>query len=204
VRDILVNKLKIKKLILGYNHQFGRNREGTFQKVKSLASIYGFEVERISAQDINKVEISSTKIRRALAMGDIKTANKYLGYEYTISGTVVRGKGLGKEFGYPTANVQVKDPYKLIPAHGIYAVCAQLGNLRYNGMMSIGVNPSISDDNKTTIEVNIFDFDKEIYGETLSILFKQKIRDEKKFESIALLKKAIASDKEKVLQLIAE
>ena len=203
VRDILVNKLKVKKLIIGYNHQFGRNREGTFQKLKALAPIYKFELERIPAQDINKVEISSTKIRKALNSGDIKTANKYLGYEYSLTGTVVKGKGLGKDFGYPTANIQIHDKFKLIPVDGIYAVAVQVKNTMYNGMMSIGVNPSISDNNKKTIEVNIFDFEQDIYTENIRVFFKQKIRDEKKFNSIDLLKKAIASDKEKVLKILS-
>lgn len=203
VRDILVSKLKVKKLIIGYNHQFGRNREGTFQKLKALAPVYSFELERIPAQDINKVEISSTKIRKALNSGDIKIANKYLGYEYSISGTVVKGKGLGKGFGYPTANIRINDKLKLIPADGIYAVGARVKNNVYNGMMSIGVNPSISNDNKKTIEVNIFDFDQDIYDENIRVFFKQKIRDEKKFSSMDLLKKAIAADKEKVLKILS-
>ena len=122
VRDILVNKLKVKKLIIGYNHHFGRNREGSFEQLKKLAPVYGFELEKISAQDIDEVEISSTKIRKALEEGDIKTANKFLGYEYSIKGKVVKGKGLGKGLGYPTANIQMEDKYKLIPADGIYAV----------------------------------------------------------------------------------
>ena len=203
VRDILVNKLKVKKLIIGYNHQFGRNREGTFQKLKALAPIYKFELERIPAQLLNKVEISSTKIRKALEAGDAKTANKYLGYEYSINGKVVKGKGLGKELGYPTANVQVNDKYKLIPADGIYVVTAEYQNKIYNGMMSIGFNPTISRDNKKTIEVNLFDFNKDIYGEDIRIFFKQKIRDEKKFENLDALKKQIDADKEKSLKILA-
>jgi len=126
VRDILVNKLKTKKLIIGYNHHFGRNREGSFQQLKKLATVYSFELEKIAAQDINKVEISSTKIRKALAGGDIKTANKFLGYEYSIKGKVVKGKGLGKELGYPTANIQIDDKHKLIPSDGIYAVTTEV------------------------------------------------------------------------------
>ena len=203
VRDILVNKLRVKKLIIGYNHHFGRNREGSFEQLNKLAPLYGFEMEKIAAQDINKVEISSTKIRKALDAGDIKTANKFLGYDYGITGEVVKGKGLGKELGYPTANIQVADKYKLIPANGIYAVTAEIDKKMYKGMMSIGVNPTISENEVKTIEVNIFDFNKDIYGENICIYFKQKLRDEIKFDGLESLKKAIAADREKSLQILA-
>lgn len=203
VRDILVNKLKTKKLIIGYNHHFGRNREGTFQKLKALAPIYKFELERIPAQDINKIEISSTKIRKALQGGDIKTANKFLGYEYSIKGKIVKGKGLGKELGYPTANMQINDKHKQIPADGIYAVTVEQENKMYNGMMSIGFNPTVNGGDKKSMEVNIFDFDKEIYGENIRVFFKQKLRDEKKFENMEALKKAIDGDKEKSLKILS-
>jgi riboflavin kinase/FMN adenylyltransferase len=201
VRDILVNRLKVRKLIIGYNHHFGRNREGTFQKLKSLAPIYKFELERISAQDINKIDISSTKIRKALNSGDIKTANKFLGYEYSIKGKVVKGKGLGKKIGYPTANVHVEDRKKLIPAHGIYAVTAEFENKMHKGMLYIGSNPTTSGESRT-IEVNIFDFNKDIYGENIRIFLKEKIRDEKKFENMKALKKAIDNDREKSLKIL--
>lgn len=203
VRDILVNKLKVKKLIIGYNHHFGRNREGSFPQLKKLAPVYNFELERIPAQDVNKVEISSTKIRKALDAGDIKTANKFLGYTYSIKGKVVKGKGLGKELGYPTANIQPEDKYKLIPANGIYAVTAEVENKMYNGMMSIGVNPTIGPNGPKTTEVNIFDFNKDIYGENIRIFLKQKLRDEKKFDSLEALKKAIDGDKEKTLKILS-
>lgn len=202
VRDILVNKFKVKKLFIGYNHHFGRNREGSFEELKKLAPIYGFGLEKISAHDIDEVEISSTKIRKALESGDIQTANKFLGYAYSIKGKVVRGKGLGKGLGYPTANIQVEDKYKLIPAHGIYAVTVNVGKQIHNGMMSIGVNPTISANGSTTIEVNIFDFEKDIYDENIRIFFKQKIRDEKKFVSLEALVKAIDEDKEKSLKIL--
>ena len=201
VRDILVNKLKIKKLIIGFNHHFGRNREGSFDELKKLAPVYGFKLEKIAAQDINKVEISSTKIRKALESGDIKTANKFLGYTYSIKGKVVKGKGLGKGLGYPTANIDIDDMRKLIPADGIYAVTIEFENKMFNGMLNIGFNPTVSGE-KRTIEVNIFDFQKDIYGESLRIFFKQKIRDEKKFENLEALKKAIKGDKENSLKIL--
>lgn len=203
VRDILVNKLKIKKLIIGYNHHFGRNREGSFKELKKLAPTYGFELEKIAAQDINKIEISSTKIRKALDAGDIKTANKFLGYDYSLSGTVVKGKGLGKGLGYPTANVQIENKYKLVPANGIYAVTVRYGEKEYKGMMSIGFNPTVSANGAKTIEVNIFDFEKDIYGENIRIFFKQRLRDEKKFANMEELKRAIDGDKEKTVKILA-
>jgi len=202
VRDILVNKIKVKKLIIGYNHFFGRNREGTFQKLQELTPVYNFELEQIPAQVLNKVEISSTKIRKALFAGDIKTANKFLNYDYSVSGRVVKGKGLGKEFGFPTANIQPDDKLKLIPADGVYAVNVFAEGKLYKGMMNIGNNPTVNG-KKKTIEVNIFDFEKDIYNENIRIFFKQKIRDEKKFENIDALKKAIASDKEKSVKILS-
>lgn len=202
VRDILVTRLKVKKLIIGYNHHFGRNREGTFEELKKLAPVYGFELEKIPAQDINKVEISSTKIRKALDAGDVRTANKFLGYDYGMTGKVVRGKGLGKGLGYPTANIQIENKYKLIPANGVYAVMVNYNEKQYKGMMNIGVNPTVTANGPKTIEVNIFDFDKEIYDEKIRIFFKEKLRDEKKFSSMEELKKAIDGDKEKTLKIL--
>lgn len=203
VRDILVNKLRVKKLIIGYNHHFGRNREGSFEQLKKLAPTYGFELEKIPAQDVNKIEISSTKIRKALDVGDIKMANKFLGYDYNLSGTVVKGKGLGKGLGYPTANVQIDNKYKLVPANGVYAVTVHVAGKEYNGMMNIGVNPTVSANGPKTIEVNIFNFEKDIYGENIRIFFKQRLRDEKKFASMEELKKAIDGDKEKTLKILS-
>ena len=202
VRDILVNKIKVKKLIIGYNHHFGRNREGSFQQLKKLAPVYGFELEKIPAQVVNKIEISSTKIRKALESGDIKTANKFLGYEYSVKGKVIKGKGLGKQLGYPTANIHIEEKQKLIPADGIYAVTLQYEQKMYSGMMSIGFNPTVNGDKKT-IEVNIFDFEKDIYGENIRIFFRQKLRDEKKFDSLEALKKAIDKDKENSLKILS-
>lgn len=201
VRDILVNKLKVKKLVIGFNHQFGRNREGTFQKLKSLSAVYGFELERIPAKTLNKAEISSTKIRKALNVGDVATANKYLGYEYEISGKVIKGKGLGKGLGFPTANIQIEDKNKLIPAKGVYAVRAETEGKMYGGMLNIGTNPTVGGQT-LSIEVNIFGFDKDIYGEQIRILFVQRIRDEKKFDGLEALTKAIAGDKEKAMKIL--
>ena len=193
IRDILINKIGTKKLVIGYNHHFGRNREGSFEHLKEYGPVYGFEVEEIPAKDIDNIEVSSTKIRKALQQGDIKTANTFLGYEYCITGRVVKGKQLGRELGYPTANLVIDDRYKLIPADGIYVVKVKLGGAEKNGMMSIGLNPTVNGGSRT-IEVNIFEFDKEIYGEELTVNFIEKIRDEKKFENLEQLKDQLAQD----------
>lgn len=203
IRDILVNKIGTKKLVIGYNHHFGRNREGSFKHMKEYGPIYGFEVEEIPAQDIDNIEVSSTKIRKALQIGDITTANTFLGYRYTLTGSVVKGKQLGRALGYPTANLVVADKYKLIPANGIYVVEVIYKNKIYKGMMSIGLNPTVNGTERT-IEVNILDFDKEIYGAELTVYFVEKIRDEVRFDNIDLLKQQIDKDKQITLKTFAK
>jgi riboflavin kinase/FMN adenylyltransferase len=203
VRNILVNKIKTKKLVIGYNHHFGRNREGSFEHLKQYAPVYGFKVKEIPAVDIDNMEISSTKIRNALKKGDIGTANGCLGYEYSIEGLVVEGKKIGRTLGYPTANISIQDKYKLIPADGIYAVTVNYGNEKYKGMLSIGMNPTVNG-SKRTIEVNIFDFQKEIYGDPLRINFCKKIRNEVKFNNLEELKKRMDLDKEETIKILAQ
>jgi riboflavin kinase / FMN adenylyltransferase len=200
VRNILVNKLKTKKLVIGYNHQFGRNREGSFEHLKEFAPVYGFEVEEIPAQDVDHVSVSSTKIRKALSEGDIQTANLYLGHKYSIRGTVVKGRCLGREMGYPTANLVIEESYKLIPGLGVYAVDVHYNDKFYKGMLSIGTNPTVGN-NSVSIEVNIFDFNQDIYGEKLIIDFKEKMREEVKFENLDQLKSQLNLDKEKALNI---
>ncbi len=198
IRNILVNKIKTKKLVIGYNHHFGRNREGSFNHLKEYGPLYGFDVEEISAQDIDQVEISSTKIRNALQTGDITTATKYLGHQYTLSGKVVGGKKLGKTIGYPTANISVEDKFKLIPTDGVYAVKVKHNGTTYNGMLNIGNNPTV-DGKCRSVEVNIFNFDNDIYGDELTIYFIEHLRTEVKFANLDELKKQLAADKEKAL-----
>ena len=198
VRNILVNKIKTKRLVIGYNHHFGRNREGSFEHLKEYGPVYGFDVEEIPAEDIDSIELSSTKIRKALQTGDIKTANAYLGHTYTVSGKVVEGLKLGRTLGYPTANIVVDDVYKLIPADGIYAVKIKHNEHHYNGMLSIGNNPTVKGKGRS-IEVNIFEFDKTIYGDTVTICFVERLRDEIKFNSLDELKEQLAKDKNSTL-----
>lgn len=200
VRNILVNKIKTKRLVIGFNHHFGRNREGTFEHLKEYGPLYGFDVEEIPAKDIEHIEISSTKIRAALKIGDVKTATAFLGHCYTLSGKVVEGLKLGRTIGYPTANIVIEDKYKLIPADGIYAVKIKHDGVLYGGMLNIGNNPTVEGKGRS-IEVNIFDFDKDIYGQKVTIYLVERLRDEEKFPGLEALKEQLMKDKENSLRI---
>jgi len=205
IRDLLVNKLQIKKLVIGYDHHFGRNREGTLEHLLECGPIYGFDVEEIPAADIDHVNVSSTKIRHALLKGDIATAQAYLGHDYLLTGEVVAGDGRGKKIGFPTANLQIDDSLKLIPADGVYAINAVLKGESYQGMMNIGVRPTISespDSEDKKIEIHLFDFDQDIYGQLLTVKFVERIRDERKFSSVEALAEQLAKDKESALAIL--
>jgi riboflavin kinase/FMN adenylyltransferase len=197
VRDILVNKIGTVKLVIGYDHQFGRNREGSFEHLKEFGPIYGFDVEEISAKDIEDVAISSTKIRNFLLNeGDVKNASIFLGSNYSLCGNVVDGKKIGSKIGFPTANIEPKESYKLIPKDGVYAIFVKINGKVLQGMANIGVRPTINLDTegKKTIEVHIFDFNMDIYGTFVSICFIDRIRDEKKFDDIESLKEQLKRD----------
>lgn len=199
VSELLVNKLHAKKIIIGYDHHFGRNRSANINDLKTFGEHYGFEVEEISAQDINDVSVSSTKIRKALKEGDIKTANAYLGYYFMLTGKVIRGKGLGKELGYPTANLYIKETYKLIPKQGVYIVRCFYNNSMLYGMMNIGTNPTVTDVNILSLEVHFFNFNESIYNKQLKIELLDRIRDEQRFESIMDLKNQLKKDAQTAL-----
>lgn len=184
VRDLLVNKIGTKKLVIGYDHHFGRNREGSFEHLKEFGPLYGFDVEEISAQEIDDVNVSSTKIREAIAKGDIKTATDYLGHPFQLTGTVVHGNKIGRQLGYPTANLELNNAYKLVPATGIYLVKVNYHEQNYDGLLNIGYRPTIeSSDGKLSIEVFIINFNKEIYGKELKVYLIERIRGEKKFDN---------------------
>ena len=183
VRDFLVNQLNISKLIIGYDHHFGKNREGNIKQLTEYSQLYDFTVEEIPAQDIDDVSVSSTKIRRALHAGNLKTANNYLGYNFMINGVVVNGKQLGGKIGYPTANIDVKESYKLIPKTGVYVVKSEIDNETIYGMMNIGNRPTV-DGKHQTIEVHFFDFNKDLYHQSLTVELIYFLRDEHKFDSI--------------------
>ena len=193
VRDILVNQLKAKKIIIGYDHRFGRNRTANITDLKEFGKTYGFEVEEISAQELNDVAVSSTKIRKALKAGAIETANTFLGYRFTISGEVVTGKALGRTMDYPTANLKTDSTYKLIPRNGVYLVEATIDGVLVSGITSIGTNPTVGGTEKT-IETYFLDFKKDLYGQQLQLRFITYIRDEETFKDVANLKMAIQKD----------
>ncbi|NQY31303.1 MAG: bifunctional riboflavin kinase/FAD synthetase [Flavobacteriaceae bacterium] len=198
VRDILVHQLNVKHIIVGYDHRFGRNRTANIDNLKEFGEIYGFTVEEISAQDINTVSVSSTKIRKALKEGNLQTANSYLGTEFQLRGTVTRGKGIGKTIHFPTANISIAEEYKMIPKNGVYIAKATVENSTYLGMMNIGNNPTVNG-TAQSIEIHLFNFNKDIYHKEISISILKRIRDEQKFDSIEVLQSQLKKDKEEAL-----
>lgn len=198
ITKILVEKIGTKKLVIGYDHHFGKNREGSFEQLKLNAPKYGFEVEEIPRQDVDHVTVSSTTIRKSIESADLETANHLLGQPYMISGRVVKGDQLGRQLGYPTANIEIDSIHKLVPADGIYAVHVHHAEKIYKGALYIGNRPTV-DGTKKVIEVNIFNFAKEIYGESLTVEFHKFIRGDKKLNSLEELKNQITRDKEQVL-----
>ncbi|KJJ39669.1 bifunctional riboflavin kinase/FAD synthetase [Aequorivita vladivostokensis] len=193
VRDILVNSLKAKKIIIGYDHRFGRNRNADIEDLKEFGKTYNFEVEEISAKEIDDVAVSSTKIRKALNEGDIETANNYLGYNFMISGEVVKGKAIGRTINYPTANLKLKEKYKLVPKNGVYIVQSTIEGEKIFGITSIGTNPTVGGTEKT-IETHFLNFNKDLYGKEIAIAFLKYIRDEETFDSVEILKQEIEKD----------
>jgi riboflavin kinase/FMN adenylyltransferase len=201
VKTVLVDQLHIQKIIIGYDHRFGKNRTANIDDLTAFGLKYGFEVEQISAQEINDISISSTKIRTALEDGEINLANEYLGYSYFLSGTVVKGKQLGRTIGFPTANIELEEEYKLVPKNGVYIVSAEIDGKSVYGMMNIGFNPTVQGE-KRTIEVHFFDFDLDIYDRHIRVAILQRIRSEEKFESVEFLKIQLGKDKDFSIQYI--
>lgn len=195
VRDYLVNELHVKKLVIGYDHHFGKNREGNIDFLREVADTYGFEVIEIAAQDIEEVNVSSTKIRNAILEGNMRKAETFLGEPFELHGKIVHGKSMGKQIGFPTANIDIETDMKLIPATGVYAVNVLVSDWGiYEGMLNIGFNPTVSESEKVSIEVHLFDFNKEIYGEYVTVQFLSRIRDEQKFASVDELKDQLHED----------
>ena len=202
VRDFLVKEIKVSTLIIGYDHQFGRNREGNFEYLKELSELYGFDVKEISAQDINDINVSSTKIRKAIELGDIPLANEYLGYTFPLIGKVFEGKKLGNTIGFPTANLLIEDKTKIIPKPGAYVVYVEVDGNRYKAMLNIGKNPTIDESEQEKIEVNLFDFDGNLYQKTIKVEFIERLRDEVKFDSLDALKNQLRLDKANSLKIL--
>ena len=205
IEEYLVCKLKVQKLIVGYNHKFGRNREGDFKNLKSCADKFGFELERLDPVMIEGEKISSSVIRNLIFEGDLERANRYLGYDFFMQGEVVEGNKIGRQMGFPTANLQPADPHKLIPKTGVYAVQVEKDNHLYNGMLNIGYRPTVnSDPAKKSVEVHLFDFEGDIYGSEVKMYFRSFMRDEKKFDTLEALKKQLLADKQKAIEILKD
>jgi riboflavin kinase / FMN adenylyltransferase len=203
IKDILVKKIGTMYLIIGYDHHFGRSGEGDFSTIKRCAEELEFRVEQVQGYHTEEGAISSSSIRDALLKGKIDEANSWLGYSYSVSGTVIEGRQLGRTIGFPTANIKPDSRYKLIPASGVYAVEVRLEDKLYPGMLSIGSNPTVNDDSSfRSIEVHILDFDNDIYGQNISVIFRKKLRDEKKFDNLKQLMEQMVHDKEDTLRLL--
>jgi riboflavin kinase/FMN adenylyltransferase len=194
VNQVLVKALGTHILVIGYNHQFGHNREGTLKELEKMAPQFHFKVEKIEKQDVDSIAVSSTQIRKALLSGDVETANLYSGHPFMLKGKVVKGRQLGRTLGFPTANIEMLDTAKIIPADGVYAVMVSVNEKVYKGMLNIGVKPTLKGSSRT-IEVYILEFNQDIYESMLTLTFMFRIRDEKKFDSLDLLKEQLNKDK---------
>lgn len=202
VRDVLVGQIGVKHVLVGHDHHFGKNREGNFQQLLEMGSLYGFTVEEIKAVEIDGITISSTKIRNALAEGDMRTVAHFLGVPYQLSGTVIHGNKLGRTIGFPTANIEMDEATKMLPAIGVYAVQIELNGRKLDGVMNIGRKPTVQQTEKISIEVFIFDFSEDIYGETLTVSFYDRLRGEQQFGSIEALKEQLGKDEQQARTIL--
>lgn len=204
VKDILVEKIGTRCLVVGYDHRFGKNREGGFEYLKECARKHKFDIEKLDALLVDESNVSSTKIRQSLEAGNIERANRYLGYKFTLHGTVVEGQRVGRKMGFPTANIEASDVHKIIPGYGVYAVEIKLGGNKYKGMLNIGTRPTFNNnaDNRS-IEVHIFDFSGDIYNKEITLIFIGKIRAEQKFSGPEALVEQLKKDKETAMKIIA-
>ena len=204
VREVLISKIRTRHLIVGYDHHFGYRGEGNFETIKDCAESSGILVEQVGEFQYAGGTVSSSMIREELLKGNPGKANELLGYCYSIKGMVIEGKKLGRKLGFPTANIRPVDEHKLVPADGVYAVEAIAKKLKYKGMLSIGTNPTVNKDaGVRSVEVNIFDFDENIYGEEIEVIFRFRLRDEKKFDNPGQLSGQMELDKEEALQLLS-
>jgi len=203
VRDVLVDSMRIHAMVIGYDHRFGRNREGDITLLRQLGEAYDFGVEEIPAQEIDHVKVSSTKVRDALLKGDVQQAAELLGHTYSLTGVVVKGDQRGRTIGFPTANIGAIDPFKLLPANGVYAVNVTLNDGVFKGMMNIGVRPTVEGSGDRTVEVNIFGLDRDLYGEPISVRLRHRLRDEVRFHGLDALKAQLLKDREHAESLLA-
>ncbi len=201
IKSILVDKIQISSLVIGYDHHFGKNRSGDFNNLSFLGKKYGFDVEQVAAQEIKGIAVSSTKIRNALFVGNVDKANLFLGYNYSITGRVVGGNKIGKKLGFPTANLSIENENKLIPAHGVYAVYVKYKNKMLKGMLSIGSKPTF-DEYDENVEVHIFDFSETIYNQKITVCFSNRIRDIIRFDDADTLKEQLFKDMKRAKELL--
>ena len=193
IQKVLIDKIQTKVLVIGYDHRFGKNREGSFEYLQQHSKSLGFDLEEISRQDVDEIGVSSTKIRKALESGDIKTATAYLGRPYELNGLVVKGQQIGRSIGFPTANIHIPNSYKLIPRDGVYAVEARIDGLLYKAMLNIGNRPTVDGTSKT-VEAHLFDFQGDLYNKQITVFFREFIREEKKFNNLEELKDQLSKD----------
>jgi riboflavin kinase/FMN adenylyltransferase len=203
IQKIIIDKIQTRKLVIGYDHRFGKNREGGFDYLKAHIDQYPFELEEISRQDVDDVGVSSTKIRTALLEGRIETANEYLGRDYELNGIIIKGQQVGRSIGFPTANVHVPNDYKLIPCDGAYAVKVNVEGAFYNGMLNIGNRPTVNGSSRT-IEVNLFDFEGDLYDKRVCVSFKAYLRSEVKFSGLDHLRHQLNLDKEQAIKILTQ
>ncbi len=203
VKTVLVDQFHIKKIIIGHDHRFGKDRTANIDDLITFGKQYDFEVEQISAQEIEDVSVSSTKIRKELKEGNMALANEYLGYDYFLTGTIIKGKQLGRTIGFPTANIRIREDYKLIPKNGVYVVKSTINQQTVFGMMNIGFNPTVASEN-LSLEINYFDFDADLYDQELAVSLLKYIRPEQKFDSVDLLKAQLEKDKNTSLKFISQ
>jgi len=201
-KDYLIDNIGLTDIVLGFDHNFGKNREGNYETLKTLSGKYGFDVHRVEEFKVDGEHINSTRIRNLMYEGEIEEATRLLGDYYGLEGKVILGDRRGRQIGFPTANIEPLSSYKLIPNNGVYLVSVEINNIRYFGMMNIGYRPTVSDNPKIILEVNIFDFNHDIYGEIVKINFVDYLREEKKFNSLEELKEQITKDKEECIKKI--
>jgi riboflavin kinase/FMN adenylyltransferase len=201
IQKVLIDAIQTKKLVIGYDHRFGKNREGSFEYLKANSSAFGFELEEISRQDVEEIAVSSTKIRTALESGDVKVAESCLGRPYELNGLVIKGQQIGRSIGFPTANIHIPNDYKLIPRDGVYAVEVAVDGNLYKAMLNIGNRPTV-DGSKKTVEANLFDFQGDLYDKQITVYFHNFLREERKFESLESLKSQLVQDQKSAKSLL--
>jgi riboflavin kinase / FMN adenylyltransferase len=204
VKDILVDKIHLNYLVIGYDHRFGQHRQGDYNSLKELSLEFGFKIDRLDELTLENIVVSSTKIRKALDEGDVRKANQFLGYKYILMGKVVEGIQLGRKLGFPTANIETYDKHKLIPRDGVYAVKAELRGKNYEGMLNIGIRPTVNSNvEDRSIEVHLFDFNEDIYKSDITLYFEERIRDEEKFPGLEELRRQMIKDRESASRIFS-